>query len=497
MPTQPPVLFRLARAIRPALVGQPLISEMVIGLALLLLIFMFQPRSVAQALLAAVAAGVAALLWYCAHWAGTAMYLERFPVAVSILRPRTRTLQISSLRPRMPDTPDPALLTRIAQLVGASGEPGIMPVLAEEGCKLTGAQLALIGSYTPATGDMLIRAVYGSASEGWLGWRYYWPGLSSVILECDSALTDPRLAPLHVLLRQNQLDAVVLVPLQSQQHVVGILLLAGKRGALSPAASSLAQLLAGPATSALSHAQLREQASQAAQARAVILDTISHEFRTPITVVLGFTELYQEGVLGEVAEEQREALDAIHRNARRLLKLVEGLLDLAGIEAGEIELSPAAIHMELCLHEALVQLQLDPTQIYITGADALPRVWADANWLRRALVGLLTFALETTHSHPLSINLVVGSALAPGELMMELPLPGMDFEAGNAAALFDMMQVPGVDRAGGGALARLGLELSRRVLELLGGRVMLEQRSTGACLMMVLRCAECAYEAGV
>lgn len=379
----------------------------------------------------------------------------------------------------------------IAELVAVSGDPAQLPELAGRGGALLNASLVLIASYDAATAELQVRAAHGPQASEWVGQRLLWPGLEAIgapLLSAD-AQSEPQFAPAHALLASTGASAAALVPLRTPEGLIGALLVAGPPSVVDAAAQPATEVLAGLARISLVQTLLHDEASRAARTRAAILDTISHEFRTPITVILGFTELYEEGVLGPVAsEEQHEALGAIHRNTYRLLRLVDGMLDLARIETGEIELHCGAVRSAPCLQEALLpfeELITNGQLLADVSSTALPAVWADPQWLRRAVAGMLIFGLEMAPAQVLRF----AAYPTADTLTLTLDLPGVALGATTQAGLFTLAQ-PGDEIWRGSALARLGLELSRRTLELLGGSLCIDQVVGGARLVAELRTAE-------
>jgi hypothetical protein len=398
----------------------------------------------------------------------------------------------SPAAPEPPAAPATLDAQQIAELVAVSGDPAQLPALAERGGALLGAALLLIGSYNTATAELHIRAAHGPQAGEWIGQRMIWPGLEAMNspLRSVAAAAEPQFAPAHTLLAAASCLAAALVPLRTRDGLIGALLVAGQPGVVSAATQPAIDVLAGLARISLVQTLLHDEASRAARTRAAILDTISHEFRTPITVILGFTELYEEGVLGPIAsDQQHEALGAIHRNTYRLLRLVDGLLDLARIESGEIELHTGAVRLGPCLQEALLpfeQLIISQQLTFEPLSETLPRVWADPQWLRRAVAGMLIFALEIAPAEILHFH----ARSSDSEVVtLELALAETIIPSTAQAGLFGAApEDGGIWR--GSALARLGLELSRRTLELLGGRLRIEQGAGGARLVAELRTAE-------
>jgi len=245
---------------------------------------------------------------------------------------------------------------------------------------------------------------------------------------------------------------------------------------------------------------------QAERAKSAILDAVSHEFRTPITAVLGFTELHQEGVLGPVTHEQQEGLEAIHRNAHRLLKLVDDLLDLARLEAGQLDISLYPVEVGLCINEAAgllaAQFQQRSLDLRLEIADQLPLAWADAMWLRRVLVNLLGNALRYTSAGTITVRAF--EAGGPGDqlidtrrLMIEIEDTGSGIPEAEQQIIFDAFQ-----RADGAQASiptssgsGLGLTISKRAIDQMDGLLALRSEpNQGSTFMIALHTAELEIE---
>lgn len=96
----------------------------------------------------------------------------------------------------------------------------------------------------------------------------------------------------------------------------------------------------------------RDEAQRASEFKSILLSNVSHDLRTPLGGILGMTEMLQEEVYGPIADSQKEPLERIVLNARRLKTLINSMLDQAQIEAGKLELenkpfSPAAVFEEV------------------------------------------------------------------------------------------------------------------------------------------------------
>jgi signal transduction histidine kinase len=326
-------------------------------------------------------------------------------------------------------------------------------------------------------------------------------------LEIADPRHDQRLAMLHDLLERRDASTVLIVPLRVGGQLLGTLNLAGTAARRFDAIDlDLAQALAGYAATALDSQRLREAALQADRAKSVILDAVSHEFRTPITAVLGFTELFQEHVLGPATEEQQEALDAIHRNTHRLLKLVDDLLDLARLEAGRLDMSLYPVEVDLCISEAIgllaAQFQQKHLDLRLEIADQLPLAWADAMWLRRVLVNLLANALRYTSAGAITVrafetSLVHRLCADDRRLTIEVEDTGHGIPEAEHLLIFDAFQRAGDAQAtfptssGSG----LGLAISKRAIDQMDGQLALRsQPGHGSIFSITLHTAELAIE---
>jgi two-component system sensor histidine kinase EvgS len=278
----------------------------------------------------------------------------------------------------------------------------------------------------------------------------------------------------------------------------------------SPEDVVLVQMIAGYVAAALANARLFDAAQEASRLKSSILDTVSHEFRTPITSIVGFTELFQERVLGPVNDEQQEALDAIQRGARRLLKLVDDLLDLARIESGALDLELHPVEVTLCVQEAVnlvaPQFRQKNLDLRVDIDDNLAPIYADPMWLRRILINLLTNAVRFTDKGQVTVRAYeTGPASDEDQandldgvrrrVVLEVEDTGVGVATADQHRIFEAFRrapnAPASIAGGSG----LGLAISRRVIEQMQGQLTLRsQPNSGSTFMIVLPLAELARE---
>ena len=144
----------------------------------------------------------------------------------------------------------------------------------------------------------------------------------------------------------------------------------------------------------------REEAEQANHAKSQFLAVMSHELRTPLNAIAGYTELIDIGVHGSVTKEQREALRRIQKSERHLLGLINGILNYARVETGNVhyEITSVATTELMTMAEALVapQIQSRGLRLAISGADRSLCVSADREKAQQIIINLLSNAIKFT-----------------------------------------------------------------------------------------------------
>src|SRR5262249_37330857 len=131
------------------------------------------------------------------------------------------------------------------------------------------------------------------------------------------------------------------------------------------------------------------------------LATMSHELRTPLTAIIGFSELLLEDVMGQSNPEQKESLREVLVNGENLLQMINGLLDLAKIESGKMELTLGPVDMAELLervHRMIASLLQKKNHRYETKVltKPFPVVYADEKKVQQILLNLLSNAVKFT-----------------------------------------------------------------------------------------------------
>ncbi len=224
-----------------------------------------------------------------------------------------------------------------------------------------------------------------------------------------------------------------------------------------------------------------EQALEAAHSANVLksqfVATISHELRTPLTGVLGYADMLEMGVYGELEREQYSVVVRIQQNGRHLLALINDLLDFSKLEAGKVELQIEPIELREFVQSTIANLepQAQQKRLALTSAidPALPEwVAGDLLRLRQIVLNLLSNAIKFTEQG--SVEVCVSLLREPaGYERIELLVSdtGIGIAPGHQGLIFDAFRQidGGYSRRSEGT--GLGLSITRRLVELMGGSI--------------------------
>ncbi|RKG60271.1 PAS domain S-box protein, partial [Corallococcus exercitus] len=210
------------------------------------------------------------------------------------------------------------------------------------------------------------------------------------------------------------------VPLLAREHALGALTLARLEGdgRYGPADFELAQELARRAAMALDNARLYQQAQLAIGLRDEFLSIASHELKTPVTSlqlsVQGLMRLARTGALRtSPVESVTHALEVIERQAKRMAKLVNTLLDVSRIHAGRLELEFEEVDLAALVRDVAArfapELATSGTRLLVHADTPVPGVW-DRSRLDQIVTNLLSNAIKYGEGRPIEIR-VDGDAL--------------------------------------------------------------------------------------
>jgi GAF domain-containing protein len=223
--------------------------------------------------------------------------------------------------------------------------------------------------------------------------------------------------------------------------------------------------------------EIRDKSQQleiASQHKSQFLANMSHELRTPLNAILGYTELILDSIYGEPPEKMRGVLERLQANGKHLLNLINDVLDLSKIEAGELKLDLADYSLEDVVHTVVTAVEPLATGKALTlSADVskdLPIGHGDGRRLAQVLLNLVGNGIKFTDRGQVSIN----ATASDGLFTVAVSDTGPGISPSDQEKLFKNFQQADntITRQKGGS--GLGLAISKRIIEMHGGRIWLD-----------------------
>ena len=216
-------------------------------------------------------------------------------------------------------------------------------------------------------------------------------------------------------------------------------------------------------------------AEEASKAKTFFLSNMSHDIRTPLNAIIGYTTL--AGREGVTEEEKSEYVDKIEMASRQLLDIVNDVLDMSRIESGKISLEPTRVNLENCVREVcdLVRIQLEAKKIKlsVSGAVSHPWVLCDKVMLDRALMNLLCNAGKFTEENGAVSLQLTELAADDGTGSYEIRI--RDTGIGMSPEFVERLFTP-FERERTSTVSRiqgtgLGLAITKSIVDMMGGRI--------------------------
>jgi signal transduction histidine kinase len=213
------------------------------------------------------------------------------------------------------------------------------------------------------------------------------------------------------------------------------------------------------------------QLEAASDHKSEFLADMSHELRTPLNAISGFSQVLRKQLLGEINDKQAEYLDDILGSSRHLLSLIDDVLDLAKVEAGQIELEVMPFSLREALERGVVIVRERATRedvrVSVSSEPGVDTVIGDERRIRQVVFNLLSNAVKFA---PAGTTVDVAAARVDGEVRVSVRDNGPGIAPEDQERIFEEFQQAAAgreQREGTG----LGLALSRRLVELHGGHI--------------------------
>jgi signal transduction histidine kinase len=218
------------------------------------------------------------------------------------------------------------------------------------------------------------------------------------------------------------------------------------------------------------------QLAEASQHKSQFLANMSHELRTPLNAILGYTELIVDGVYGETPEKMQTVLKRIESNGRHLLGLINDVLDLSKIEAGQLTLTLADYSLKDVVHGVFSAVEPLATEkklaFKVEVPQSLPSGQGDERRLTQVLLNLVGNAIKFTDSGEVTIR----ASAADGAFTVAVCDTGPGISPADQGKIFQEFQQADNSTTKKKGGTGLGLAISKRIIELHGGKIWVESR---------------------
>jgi signal transduction histidine kinase len=284
------------------------------------------------------------------------------------------------------------------------------------------------------------------------------------------------------LARQHKFRAALAAPMLREASAIGsVLLRKEETGAFTPRQIELLETFAAQAVIAIENVRLfteiQEKSRQlevASQHKSQFLANMSHELRTPLNAIIGYTEMMADGLYGEVGDKAQGVLERVQNNGRHLLGLINDVLDLSKIEAGQLTLTVEQYSVAdmvatvLSATESLARAK--GLKLESAVPPGLPTGSGDARRLTQVLLNLVGNAIKFTDQGSIEVR----ARQADDRFELSVVDTGFGIAPADQARIFDeFQQVDNTSTRKKGGTG-LGLSISRKIVELHGGRITVE-----------------------
>lgn len=221
-------------------------------------------------------------------------------------------------------------------------------------------------------------------------------------------------------------------------------------------------------------AEAKERAESADRIKSAFLASMSHELRTPLNSIIGFTGILLQGLVGPLNEEQEKQLGMVRDSSRHLLNLINDVLDISKIEAGQLQvtLEPFALRdaIEKTARAAQPLAERKRSTLEVQVAPDVGTVCSDRRRVEQILLNLLSNAIKFTEEGPVRIV----CSLRGDHVQVQVIDRGIGIKPENLESLFKpFIQLDsGTSRRYEGT--GLGLSICKKLVELLGGTIWAE-----------------------
>jgi len=310
--------------------------------------------------------------------------------------------------------------------------------------------------------------------------KVYREGVPLAFDEANPVPEGLRLKPPYCDIKSMRSSSFLVVPMIARGRTIGVLTADNKfsRKSILPHTTELLRIFASHAAVAFENARLfheledrGRQLEIASKHKSQFLANMSHELRTPLNAILGYIELILDGIFGEVPDDIRDSLERAQKSGHHLLGLINDVLDLSKIEAGQLALSVTEYSMNDVVQAVVMAMQSLATEkrlaLTATLAPDLPSGQGDVQRITQVLTNLVGNAIKFTEAGEVRVHVTASD----DSFMVSVADSGPGVAESDQRRIFEefhQVDSSSTRKKGG---TGLGLSIAKRIVELHGGRI--------------------------
>jgi signal transduction histidine kinase len=383
-------------------------------------------------------------------------------------------------------------LGEVSQTVNSTLDlQNVLTIIVSKAVQLSGADAGSLYVLDAATQELVLRATDGMDQATIAEFQEHKLTLANPYIADAIARDEPiqiadihqePITPIHEVIMRAGYLAILAAPLMRPGEMVGLLAVRRREaGQFSKATVELIKTFAAQSVLAIQNARLfseidekSRQLEAESKHKSQFVANMSHELRTPLNAILGYTELILDRIYGEAPEKMREVIERVQTNGRHLLGLINDVLDLAKIEAGQLSLSLADYSLKGVVDGVVVALEPLAREKHLAFkadvAARLPVGHGDERRIAQVLMNLVGNAIKFTDAGEVAIN----ASAANGSFTVAVRDSGPGISSADQLRIFDEFQQgdSSTTRKKGGT--GLGLSIAKRIIEMHRGRIWVE-----------------------
>ncbi|HZR63207.1 MAG TPA: ATP-binding protein [Xanthobacteraceae bacterium] len=369
----------------------------------------------------------------------------------------------------------------------------VLATIVAKAVQLSGTEAGTIYGYDAQVREFRLRATYGMGQELIDALSHQHIGFDQRDIAAACASGEPsQIADLHEEARSEVNEIVLragyrarlLAPLMRGEEIVGVLVVRRKTpGSFANNIIDLMKTFAAQSVLAIQNARLFHEIDDksrelevASRHKSEFLANMSHELRTPLNAILGYSELILDNIYGEAPQRMRAVLERVQANGKHLLDLINDVLDLSKIEAGQLILSLAdysVADMVQSVHTAVEPLASSKKLGFTVDLPRdLPAAYGDDRRLKQVLLNLVGNAIKFTDSGEVAIT----ASVADGAYTIVVRDTGPGIAEADQTKIFEEFQQGDNTQTKSKGGTGLGLAISKRIVEMHGGRLWVNSR---------------------